>query len=43
MRQASSWPCTALGGRAAGPAIEAVADRLVAAIAWQGDDPDWYK
>ncbi|HET7018459.1 MAG TPA: lanthionine synthetase LanC family protein [Streptosporangiaceae bacterium] len=33
----------ALGGRDAGPAIEAIADRLVAATAWQGDEPDWYK
>lgn len=33
----------AAGGSAAGPAIEAIADRLVAAIAWQGDEPDWYK
>jgi lantibiotic modifying enzyme len=34
---------TALGGSEAGPAIEAIADRLVAATAWQGDEPDWYK
>jgi lantibiotic modifying enzyme len=33
----------ALGGSEAGPAIEAIADRLVAATAWQDDEPDWFK
>lgn len=33
----------ALGGSAAAAAIEAIADRLVATIAWQGDEPDWYQ
>jgi Lanthionine synthetase C-like protein len=33
----------AIAGEAAGPAIEAIADRLVAATAWQSDEPDWYK